>query len=240
MSPDYVQPLIPSELDVLIKQVFEKDMASCLRHTAATKLVKSYRGSTALTFPAVVPRALSNPIPLSPESPSSPSLQSMVMHAGSAISPFMQARIADHTQQEERLAQLRLAKWAADLQRSLQNERTRYESLAKGDRASWLYEKLEEVTQEESSSYKSASVKGSRRMYRPRRLGLTYQSGLVDGDDPLGLLHWNDFIKHRGWVALQVAGSFGILGAVAVWVVRSWSIGGYSAGDWSWQWWRES
>ena len=238
MSSDYIQPLIPSELGVLIKQVFEKDMAACLRHMAANKLVKSCYGSMALTLPTAVPRALSNPIPASPESSSSPSLQTMVMHAGIGISPFTQARIADHTQQEEKLAQLRLAKWAADLQRSLQNERARYETLAKGDRANWLHEKLEEVAEEDSSSHISTSIKDPGRRHYRRQSGLPYQSSFVDRDDPLGLLQWNDFIKERGWVALQVAGSFGILGAVAVWVARSWSIDSYSVGDWSW--WRDS
>jgi hypothetical protein len=39
MSPDYVQPLLPSELATLINQVFEPDSISWLRHTAAKKFL---------------------------------------------------------------------------------------------------------------------------------------------------------------------------------------------------------
>ena len=44
--------------------------------------------------------------------------------------PFTVARLLDHTQREEQFAQAQLAKWAADLQRALRNERARFAALA--------------------------------------------------------------------------------------------------------------
>jgi hypothetical protein len=39
MSPDYVQPLLPSELTALVNQVFDPDSITWLRHSAAKKFV---------------------------------------------------------------------------------------------------------------------------------------------------------------------------------------------------------
>lgn len=63
---------------------------------------------------------------------------------GAGLSEFTRARLRDHTLREERLAQIQLARWAADLQRSMQAERKQYESLIKGERAKWLLEKVGE------------------------------------------------------------------------------------------------
>ena len=164
----------------------------------------------------------------------------MVVQTGVGVSSFVQARIADHTQQEERMAQIRLAKWAADLQRGLQNERARYEALARGERAGWLNEKMEEVALEEASTKDCALIKRPERKHLRRRSGMAYQSGLMDADDPLGLLQWNELMRQRGWVALQVAGGFGILGAVAVWIARSCAYDGSGIGDWNWPWLRDA
>ena len=60
------------------------------------------------------------------------------------------ARIADYTQREETMAQVHLAKWATDLQRSLQNERERYTAIARDDRAFWLTERLSECVDDGS------------------------------------------------------------------------------------------
>jgi hypothetical protein len=39
MSPDYVQPLVPSELITLVKQVFDPESIAWLRHSAAKKFL---------------------------------------------------------------------------------------------------------------------------------------------------------------------------------------------------------
>lgn len=47
MSPDYVQPLMPSELSSLIEQVFEPESIAWLRHAAAKKFL-AWRQRTSL------------------------------------------------------------------------------------------------------------------------------------------------------------------------------------------------
>jgi hypothetical protein len=42
--------------------------------------------------------------------------------------------------------------------------------------------------------------------------------------DPLGLLRWQDSMRTRGWIALQIMGSFGVVGGIAFWVVKSWGL----------------
>ena len=247
MSPDYVRPLIRSELGLLIQQIFDKDTGFYLRHLASSKLVRARRGSTPLTLPASISRAHSNPAsigyptPLGP--PSMLSLQTMGSHTGSSgagMSPYVQARIADHTQQEEKIAQIRLAKWAADLQRSLQNERTKYEALVRSEQSIWLNEKLQEFTQEDpsGSTRNSALIKRSDRNHRRRRSATPYQCGLTAAEDPLGLLQWNEIMRRKICIAFQVAGGFGILGAMAVWAAKAYSLGVDGDGNWTVHWWK--
>ena len=228
MSSEYVEPLIPSDLGILMEQIFEKDAAACLRHHAAFKLVNGLRGSVAPSLSSPTACAAPSSVAADAGSPVSPALR-----MGGIFSTYVQAQIADHTQQEERLAQLRLAKWAADLQRSLREERAQYETLAKGDRAVWLNEKLDELD-EDGSMDDSTSLRGSR--HRHLKPGSVYDYGLSSINDPLGLLRLDELIRQRGWLALQVAGGFGILGAFAVWAARTWST---SNADWNWNWWRE-
>ena len=239
MSPDYVQPLIASDLSILISQLLDEDTASCLRHLAATRLVRARRGSSSFAIPAAMTQTLSDSVPGLARSPSSAS-HGMTTRLGAGMSPYVQARIADHTKQEEKLAQIRLAKWAVDLQRSLQNERIRYEAMARGEQAAWLNERLDDTDSLDPLAKDSALIKKPDRRYHPRAPAPAYQYGLADADDPLGLLRWNEIMRQRGWLALQVAGGFGILGAVVVWAARTWSANGSSLGEWNWPWWREA
>jgi len=245
MSPDYVQPLIPSDLALLIQQVFDPDNISCLKHLAAKKLVHA-QGSRIFSISNLFPRSMSDhpndQRSTSPTSPVSPPITSQTMVPySSGVSPYFQARITDHTQQQEKLAQIRLAKWAGDLQRSLQNERTRYEAIARGERAVWLTERLGETVKDgalvctQHPTTGNPSEKGTGRGV-PDPSGVTSHRGLLDASDPLGLLRWNEAMKRRGWIAFQVVGSFGILGAMAVWMARTWGGGsdGYGTSTWGW------
>ena len=244
MSSDYLQPLIRSELGMLMEQIMDKDTASCLRHLSASKLVRARCESMPLTLSAPLQHGLSNPTSNQNPTSANPSSLPILQKIGSPtlnMSPYLQAKIADHTQQEEKLAQIRLAKWAADLQRSLQTERAKYETLARAERTEWLNDKLGEISNDSSSTL----VKNSNLIRRPekscssRRPGVAYQYSFMDAGDPLGLLQWNEMLRRRGWLALQVAGGFGILGAVAVWVTKTWSVDGHGIGDWNLNWWRE-
>jgi hypothetical protein len=135
------------------------------------------------------------------------------------------ARVADHTQREERLAQIRLSKWASELQLSLQRERERYERLARGDRAVWLVEKMGEEVRDghvKPVDNTGALVQtGSKRSAYAGDLVSSYQT-----HDPLGLLRWQDRIFTRGWITLQIVGSFGVMGGLAFWCAKHFGVFG--------------
>jgi hypothetical protein len=162
---------------------------------------------------------------------------------------YASARLADYTQREERLAQLRLASWAGSLQRSLRNERARYEALARGERLTWLRARLDECSQQDEGGGAIIPVQqrhgprsqssGSRSSAENNNINKSPSSSSLhslpaiphlDPSDPLGLLRWGDEMRHRGLRVLQIAGGVGLLGAVALWVVRGWYGSGYGFG----------
>jgi hypothetical protein len=226
MSPDYVQPLIPTELALLVEKIFERETASWLRHSAAKKCLQWRRGSlTSSALTKAVPK------PLSVNSSYSLAAGSQVVTPPiGATNNYTLARITDHTQREERLAQVRLSKWASDLQRSLQNERARFEALARGERAVWLTERLNECVQDGTIVPISATA---RRNDSPISRELVKQGGAyarrtaigvsLDRYDPLGLVQLNADMKRMSWATLQIVGSFGIIGGLAFWLARSWN-----------------
>ncbi|KFY38254.1 hypothetical protein V494_04426, partial [Pseudogymnoascus sp. VKM F-4513 (FW-928)] len=130
MSPDYIQPLVPTDLPALIAHVFHPSSIAYLRHHASLKLVRHRKSTQSST--SSIPRSV--PAPIQPSNILSPPL--------GAANTFALARIADHSQREERLAHIRLSTWATELQRSIANERARFEALARGERAVWLTERL--------------------------------------------------------------------------------------------------
>ena len=233
MSPEYVQPLIPSELATLVEHLFDHNNIAYMRHLAARKLVRA-QTSRALALSNLLPRTTPGHVhgrPFNSLTPTAyPDTSRAMVPYTNGISPYTQARIADHTQQEEKLAQVRLARWASDLQRSLRNERARYESIARGERAVWLTEKIGECINDgslvsvQNSSLAARTEKGLEvsMLELPRLSG---HRGLLDPGDPLGLLRWNEVMKRKGWIAFQVVGSVGIFGAMAVWVWRTWGSG---------------
>ena len=199
MSPDYVCPLIPSELSILVSQVFERDTISWLRYSAAKKFIQ-WRDTNDLVSK---PQSLYRPL-------SASASQALTTPVGATTS-FAMARITDHTQREERLAQIRLSKWAADLQRSLQNERARFESLARSERAIWLTERLGECVQDGTI----IPISQARPDNRPSSLSeIIYRHhsrpSYTDTRDPLGILAWKANMKRHAKVAIRVLTGMGI------------------------------
>jgi hypothetical protein len=246
MSPDYIQPLIPSELAYLVSQVFSPDTVSWLRHSAAKKFIQWRSRNTPISKPQSLYRPLTTYC-------SSSASQSQVLTAPvGATTSYALARITDHTQREEKIAQVRLANWAADLQRSLQNERARFDALARSERAVWLTERLGECVQDGTivplsqarqqqyqiqDAWAGALVKQSGSTYiTHREREKEVRSRGVDVRDPLGLLRMNEELKRKGWIALQVVSSFGIIGGLALWVTRSWNGGENELGFWGLDW----
>ncbi|KAL2021040.1 hypothetical protein VTK56DRAFT_7695 [Thermocarpiscus australiensis] len=301
MSPDYVQPLIPTELITLVEQVFSSNGVSWLRHSVARKYVQWRKGDNNNHHPSPRPQPSLHYHPLSltgslashPSPLPSASGQVLTLPMG-ATSSFALARLADHTQREERLAQVRLANWAADLQRSLAREREQYAALARGERALWLAEKISECIQDGSlvatAPSPAAAVGGGQPGSQGRGRGgrrgrsasrqASSSSGLGHGlffqgevspssaasasasasasplagrrqrdsrcphhhrhrQDPLGLLEVADELRHKGLIALEVLGSLGVLGGLALWVTRHYlhlQACGWLVGEWERFW----
>lgn len=242
MSPDYVQPLVSSELSTLVHHIFDQDNVSWLRHIAAMKLVHSQRRMKQLNNPISFPTSptslnLTRSHSTYPASQISSSTTSQaVISYASGASSYIQARVADHTQREEKLAQLRLAKWAGDLQRHLQDERARYETVSRGERALWLTQRLGECV-DDGSLVPVRGLEKDMHTTRTEPVERSASYGLLNARDPLGLLGWNETMRQRGWVAFQVAGGFGVLGAMAVWIIRTWGAGADAYSGWTWAWW---
>lgn len=212
MSPDYVQPLISSELTTLVGQMFCENGASWLRHAAAKKYLQWKNSETPSSS-----RALYRPLTVPAGTPSGSLM-------ATAPLTYSLARVADHTQREERMAQIRLANWASDLQRSIANEKARYEALARGERAVWLTERLNECVQDgtlvavRDQGRTTPGLRGTKRSLSRGGQGTT---SMQHHQDPLGLLEVAGKVKANGWVALEVLGGMGILGGVAMWVSKS-------------------
>jgi hypothetical protein len=246
MSPDYVQPLVSSELEVLVNRMFDRDNLAWMRHSAAKKLIQQRTNSFPIPQSPPSFSAQPGPTPGGPGSVSS-SWQSI---SGPPILPgsppgYAMARIADYTRHEERMAQVRLAQWATDLQRSLQNERERYASLARGERAVWLTERLGECVVDGSlvplsqtpgfcGFHGSAGEKSPNgfKVLRPHvGSGTGYRVSGFSPHDPLGVVDWIDDLGHRSWVLVQIVGSVGVVGGLALWLARTWGLPTRSLSD---------
>jgi septin family protein len=245
MNSDYIQPLIPSDLATLVAELFSPENIAWLKHLAARKFIHWRDGtSTSPTSPSfsyqMQSLALVGPNPYNHgDSPS---------HATSSQAL---ARFNDHTRREERLAQLRLAKWATDLQRSLQNERDKYEVIARGQQQAWLTEKLTECMNEKGlvptaigQDMVLATRTGSKKQSPSGTVNKPYLYPKIDPRDPMGLLEWTEMVRKRGWLVVQILGSFGVVGGVAIWIMNNWGSGGndsQSEGlilrDWNWRIW---
>lgn len=236
MSPDYVQPLYKSDLPDLVQRIFNQDTISWLRHSSAKKLVQWRSSSTPVSRPQSLYRPLTS---------SSNGSQGMTAPVGATTS-YALARITDHTQREERIAQVRLANWAADLQRSLFNERQRYDNLARSERAVWLTERLGECVQDgtivplsEARNERNFD-RGSHALVKKSECcpSRTRSMSMVR-HDPLGLLQLNVELQQRMWTAVKVVSGFGILGGFAYWFAKNicgedvsvWGVGGLTIRD---------
>ncbi|PGH02035.1 hypothetical protein AJ80_08929 [Polytolypa hystricis UAMH7299] len=253
MSADYVQPLFPSDLTFLLEKIFDLDNLVWMRHSAARKLVQSYRPPRTISAaPAPSPAGFASFRFERFDTPqlSSPSAsQVLVSHPSDRSSPgYALARVADHTKREEQLAQVRLAKWASDLQQSLQNERERYEALARNERAVWLTERLSECVTDGTllpisqtpgfSGFEGTPYEDKRDLTLRAADGRRFKYRIAHPapHDPLGLIRWNDDLKRRGWVIVQVIGSVGVVGGLALWVAKAWGFTSHNLTEWTVGW----
>jgi hypothetical protein len=242
MQSDYIQPLQPSDLQQLIDQLLSKDTFQKLKYFAAKKIIHN-RNEIRRT--SVAPSPLRTSLsPAFPRSNTSPLLSesfSAVSQALISRSPgtitYNQATLADHKLREERLARVHLANWASNLQRSLQNERAKYEALAKTERVEWLKARLGECVFDadiepivDGKRKELALIPTNIRLRKqgPSRRGSDQlvQGPLVDSADPLRLIHLYDVLGSSGWMTLKVVSGCSVLGALVWWASRAWNLDG--------------
>lgn len=205
MSPDYVQPLMATDLSFLIDKTFSLDGASWLRHSAAKKYLQ-WREQTTHQ-----PRHLYRPL-ASPSAGLDNSMALQQLSSSLALRP--EARRSDRT------PQIQMTDWATDLQRTLARERLRYEALARGERAVWLTERLHECVQDGTlvtrNGPREVSIRERKGVGCRRHAAATKTQ---QHQDPLGLLQVVADLRAKGWMAVEVLGSLGMVGLV-LWVTR--------------------
>ncbi|KAI0976424.1 Septin-domain-containing protein [Xylaria arbuscula] len=198
MSPDYVQPLIPTDLAFLVENMFSSDGASWLRHSAAKKYLQWQ------DLMANRPRHLYRPL--------APPVSATDYPLASHQQALSRAR-PPRPQQYNGREQIWVADWATELQQSLAKERLRYDALARGERAVWLTEKLHECVQDGTL----VVANGPREVSRMGKQ--CAPSKTQPHQDPLGLLQVTADLKAKSWMAVEVLGSVGVVG-LALWASR--------------------
>jgi hypothetical protein len=294
MSPSYSPPLVTSDLEDLVSQLFDPENIAYLRHSAVRKFIswRRQKASEAVAvagslgggesihmgYPANNSLGIREHIALSRRtqfssspsqglvqrerghhhhrslSPSSNSPFNMSSTAliGTGLPDFTKARLRDHMLREERLAEVQMAKWASDLQRSYRSEKEAFAGVAKGERAKWLLERIgEEVYQGnigalsehvesqlpewglarrlEGSEGKRARSSRADLELPPWARGSRYSSELAR--DPLGLCMLGDGVAKVGEVVMKVLGGGVLVGAVWMAVVKAW---GWEGRLWGW------
>ncbi|KAF1942165.1 hypothetical protein EJ02DRAFT_403059 [Clathrospora elynae] len=269
MSPDYVQPLLPSELVALVNQVFDPESIAWLRHSAAKKFL-AWQHRTKLPGNSFILQGL--PQPRSPTT-ASVGLNGTAMNTStassifSAASPsgvlvpgtgspfyhsslhspslatsetldhpatFSLARYTTSAHVEQHPSELRIAKWATDLHRSLRNERDRFEEVQSEGRAKWLLERVGEEVSKGTIVALPAGLRSPRADWAVVRSGdekKASQTGQrygktvrLDSRDPLGLCNFGEDVRRRGAVLVKVLGGMSVLGAILVAVGRAWGV----------------
>ncbi|KAL4938576.1 hypothetical protein BDV06DRAFT_50325 [Aspergillus oleicola] len=231
MSPDYVQPLVASDLASLVQSLFDRETLAWLRHSSAKKLSQRQREIMSRRHYYVHDSALS------------------FSSSQYGLAPsYAMARVSDYSRHEEKRAQIQLAKWASDLQQSLQNERERYAALARGERAVWLTERLGECVVDGSLvpmtqtpgfcglSRPSNKADGGVLIRTEKGQSVEYHIAHISSLDPLGVVRWSEDLKQRGWAIVQIVGSFGVVGGLALWLAKTWGLSSRSFSEWRFDW----
>ena len=257
MSPSYSPPLVASELQALVNMLFDPETMQKLRHISARKFLqwRERVGSDAARDLALITSAPATGMGIkdhlalarrntSParRSPFNLSSSSASVGISNGLSDFSRARVRDHIAREERIAQVQLAKWAADLQRSLRQERSEYARLAEGERAKWLLKRVgEEATAGRLSPASSLGGLWEQKRIAADEDGLRVPRWARGGEgDPLGVCGFADGVVRTGGWVLKALGGGVIVGAVWMVVLRAWGGErwvGWFGGGWEGGWW---
>ncbi|KAK5111106.1 hypothetical protein LTR62_005305 [Meristemomyces frigidus] len=266
MSSQYLQPLVPSELNHLVAHLLHPENIARMRHRSATKVLfwrqahlaphattsqqqqhhdNSFSpqfGHTLRSVPStnsvlaeeaskvLLPPSTANHYrSISPSTSARSSLQSggagEIMTASATSANALAQYNNEQTQAHGShlpFRQIRLAKWAQDLQRSLDNERRRYREM-------YLHSRPSQRSSTDGADESAASATGDAETFlipysqRPAKGRLGGAIAVIDPRDPLGVLGFSQACRRHGWFALKVASGCGVLGALVWWTMRHWA-----------------
>lgn len=241
MASDYLQPMAPSDLGYFVNRLLSPGNIARLRHQSAKKFLQwrreylanridlakqtllqspQFHGISNLTTTTDTGSLLEEPSKVLVPHSTSSYYRSPSPSAASLSNPGVGASsyaLAQHDQQikgTEPFRQVRLAKWAQDLQRSLDHER---------QRAFGLYAHRPDIDEKNTSADSDDEHALIPTHSRPPRGRLGGDLAVIDPRDPLGLLAFSQGLGRQGWFALQMASGLGLVGAVCWWVVRNWA-----------------
>ena len=255
MSSAYIHPLEASDLPSLVERLFDPGTATRLRHQALRSFLQWRRqqvlhmpslsinslqnprtplhlptfhqsSGSSITANSLVDSTSPNAVLVARRQSAGQEDYTDELSSPSSSSPpyspnaYTAARVLDHTQREERMAQVRLARWGSDLQRALRNERLRFAALKEAERTAWLRERLRECI---DANYDGSDKKPLLR--RPSHVPQQVQQYRLGVDDPLGLFEWRARLSRRGVMVAKMVGSAGVVGAVMIWLLRTWGSG---------------
>ncbi|EME88129.1 uncharacterized protein MYCFIDRAFT_148748 [Pseudocercospora fijiensis CIRAD86] len=237
MSSQYMKPLAPSDLAQFADMLFSPENMARMRHVSATKFLLWRQRNLGQHVGMENQVALqSSSIGHHSRAASTGSLleetsKALVPHSTSSCycsaSPALSemSALSDHVHDTSSLAlakyneqakttvpfrQIRLAKWAQDLQRSLDNERRKYHDFYSTQQADW------------ASGDQEKNQQALVALNSPGQGRLGGDLGIIDPRDPLGVLAFGQACSRQGFVVLQVAASCGLLGALLYWAAKNW------------------
>lgn len=239
MSPAYTPPLAPSDLPHLVARLFDPSTASHLRHASAKKFLY-WRRTAALATPSAPTASSTHTLPRGGAHRDITSLATSTTTADAAPSlanalvpaspPSL--RLTPDSRYENRFAQARLTRWAADLRQGLANERNRWAA----EPAGWLVHRPGDAVSREEWRVEEGRVASAPAPTddgdaddEKARQGFLFAApkttSALDARDPLGLLGWDERVRARAVLLAKVLGGCGVAGAVCLWVMRLWGMG---------------
>lgn len=192
MSSEYIPPLADTDLQSLVGNVFSVDGSVQLRHATAKKFLKWRKEALSVYRTLEVSRRQAGQV----SAPNS-------WDFSNRVSPFIRWNM---------FPKVDLVNWEANMQRSMQRERVLLEELAFRQR-----EARGEVSSLALASARQ-STKDRRTSYRSRRRANTDWPSVTQ-QDPLGLLEYRERWRWMGGHAVELLGSAGVVGGMAIWLL---------------------
>ncbi|EFQ33263.1 heat shock protein [Colletotrichum graminicola M1.001] len=201
-------------MDASLLMSSDVDGATWLRHAAATKL---------LGWRLRRPKTSNSSAGLSLQTDGCTERRLLRTRTG-PLTPLTMSCVPNYARYEERFCRVQLSDWAADLQRSLANERAIRERRAREQADIWVRESCRDRRSAPGVNGGTAMAltltRGGRDLRRSigsRRhsTGSDQNWALVRRQDPLGLLQLKADFKWQSWNTLEMVGGLGLIGGLA-------------------------